>query len=147
MQARKSKVKPTDQGGFKGLWRGREKRKTKSPAAEGSSSCYSVPSTDTHTLAASQGPTYALRGRHWQAHSLILRDSARSVLDSAQQGRRSTQRVNPRPAASQSQGGLGTRSSGRPCPSRRLSHVPGELAAELGPQFEQFLEFLVQQLT
>lgn len=57
----------------------------------------SVPSTDTHTLAASQGPTYVLRGRHWQARSLIFRDSARSVLDSAQQGRRSTQRVNPGP--------------------------------------------------
>lgn len=95
MQARKSKVRPTGQGGFKGIWRGGEKRKTQSPAAEGSSGCYSVPCTDTHTLAASQGPTYVLRGRHWQARSLIFRDSARSVLDSAQQGRRSTQRVNP----------------------------------------------------
>ena len=97
--------------------------------------CYSVPSTDTHTLAASQGPTFVLRGRHWQARSLILRDSARSVLDSALRGRRSTQRVNPSPAASQSQGDLGPRSSSRPCPSLRPSHVRGgenlrELAAE-----------------
>lgn len=113
------------EGGFKGIWRGREKRKTKSPAAEGSSGCYSVPSTDTHTLPASQGPIYMLRGRHRQARSLILRDSARSVLDSAQQGRRSTQRVNPGPAASQSQGDLGPRSSSRPCPSLRLSRVRG----------------------
>lgn len=125
MQARRSKVRPTGEGGFKGIWRGREKRKTKSPAAEGSSGCYSVPSTDTHTLPASQGPIYMLRGRHRQARSLTLRDSARSVLDSAQQGRRSTQRVNPSPAASQSQGDLGPRSSSRPCPSLRLSRVRG----------------------
>ena len=119
MQARRPKVRPTGKGGFKGIWRGGEKKKTKSPAAEGSLGCSSVPSTDTHTLAASQGPTFVLRGRHWQARSLILRDSARSVLDSALRGRRSTQRVNPSPAASQSQGDLGPRSSSRPCPSLR----------------------------
>ena len=111
MQARRSKVRPTGEGGRKRIWRDGEKRKTKSLAAEGSSGCYSGPSTDIHTLAASQGPTFVLRGRHWQACSLILRDSARSVLDSALRDRRSTQRVNPSPAASQSQGDLGPRSS------------------------------------
>lgn len=124
-QARRSKVRPTGEGGRKGIWRDWEKMKTKSPAAEGRSGCYSVPSTDTHTLAASQGPTFVLRGRHWQACSLILRDSARSVLDSALRDRRSTQRVNPSPTASQSQGDRGPRTSSRPCPSLRPSHVRG----------------------
>ena len=122
MQARRSKVRPTGEGGRKRIWRDGEKRKTKSLAAEGSSGCYSVPSTDIHTLAASQGPTFVLRGRHWQACILILRDSARSVLDSALRDRRSTQRVNPSPAASPA--GMA------PSPPPRSLFPPWKLAGE-----------------
>lgn len=56
----------------------------------------------THTLCLSGSHTHAEGGTG--RLSLILRDSARSVLDSAQQGRRSTHRVNAATAASQSQG-------------------------------------------
>lgn len=56
----------------------------------------------THTLCLSGTHTHAEGGTG--RLSLILRDSARSVLDSAQQGRRSTHRVNAATAASQSQG-------------------------------------------